>query len=158
VIQLALCFIALLIAWRTSNLRDVAAVYAIVHIVFATMAGPPDEAVARYGHTLFYLCAAAEATIIIWTAGIRHDAAPWIIGCSAYNLAVHLLASISSAVMPVNPFWDSWNFLIRIGELSQIACIIVFSRPIWTLLQSWHYHRKRKKEMATWLAKLNPVG
>lgn len=157
-IQLGLCLIALFIAWRTPKLRDVAGVYAIVHIMFAAMAGPPTEAAERYGQSWWYLCAAAEASIIIWVWGIEHDATKWVISCSAYNLSIHLLASLSVSTLPVNPFWDSWNELIRIGELSQIACIIVFSRPVWSRLQSWYDYRKRRKGATTWLAKSNPVG
>lgn len=156
--QLVLCLLALLIAWRTPRLRDVALVYAIVHICFTAMAGPPSEAAERYGHQLFYLCAAAEASIIIWTWGIQHDAAKWVIGCSAYNAAVHLLASVSEAALPVNPFWEAWNELIRIGELSQIACIIVFSRPIWSWLQAWYHYRQRNKGLMKWMARQIQAG
>lgn len=157
-IQLALCLLALLIAWRTPKLRDVACTYALVHVAFTAMAGPPEEAMERYGHTFFYLCAAAEVIIITWTRGIEHDAAKWVIWCSMYNLAVDVLASLSKETLPDNPFWESWNELIRMGELSQIACIIVFSRPIWSWLQSWYDYRERKKGASTWLAKSNPVG
>jgi hypothetical protein len=156
--QLILCAIVLLFVWRTEKLRDVAMVYAIVHVVFTAMAGPPEEAAARYGYQLFYLCAAAEAGIIIWTWGIRHDATRWVIACSAYNLAVHLIASIGESTLPVNPIYDGWNALIRIGELSQIACMLVFSRPIFSRLQAWYSARQRRKGLMTWLAKSNPVG
>lgn len=156
--QLLLCAIVLLFVWRTDKLRDVAMVYAIVHVAFTTMAGPPAEALERYGYQLFYLCAAAEASIIIWTWGIQHDATKWVIACSAYNLGIHLLASVSSATLPVNPFYDSWNSLIRIGELSQVACMIIFSRPIFSLLQAWYHERQRRKGLMKWLAKSSLAG
>lgn len=157
-IQLALCAVALAFAWRTDKLRDVAIVYAIVHVFFAIVAGEPSQAAKTYGQTWWYLCAAAEASIIIWTYGIKHDATAWVIWCSVYNMAVHLLASVSKSAMPTNPFWEGWNDLIRLGELSQIACIIVFSRPIWNRLQPWYHDRRLNKGKARWLARSIQAG
>lgn len=150
--------IALLFAARTPGLNRLAFCYLLVMSCLTLWGLHYEENRGMYGSWWFGVCMLAEVAIIIACIKIKSDASIWVRRASAYNLAIHAGAA-SSGVMPLlGLFWDVWNELLLVGEVSQVAALMVFSRPIFVPLQSWYDSRKARKGKATWLARSTQAG
>lgn len=145
-IHIGLCLLAVLLAWRTEQARPVALLYGGIQGLFWLIRSPAAE----YGDAWFILVASVEAATAISLIGIDTMPAKFVRWASWSAVCINL------ATLPHwSPLYGVYPYLIPCSEYARVACIIVFSNPIWAPLQGWYDRRQAKKD-TTWLARWTP--
>lgn len=146
-IHIALCLLAVLMAWRTPKVREIAILYASIQGFFWLIRSPAAE----YGDSWFILVAAVEAATAISLIGMDGNPAKFVRWVSWSAVGINL-----GTIPHWSPLYDIYPYIIPCSEYARVACIIVFTNTVWAPLSGWYSRRQASKE-STWLANWIPA-